>query len=324
MLRGMRIPFFFILFLISGAQAADLTKDYLKVHKKKTPLTWQENQSLGSHEFVLVPGILAESFIQEDSRSTFNFSLLTKDYFGSQFRYLEERGFRVRRVKTSSFSVDESKLAIAETLRNTDKKLIFMTHSLGGMALLDFLIENEAAWEKVGGVVFLQSPFGGAPVASVLQHSPGIIQKFLDGIMGYFNTSEETLEYLSIEKRRDFIEKNRETLTRLTRRIPVLTVGGVVNGRLFTPFLTTTNVIRHGCPTPVFGVCALKVYQGPFDQSDGMVPFKNSLLPGADFLKIDGVDHGETVVETYVGSIDRRRMTEALLKIFVKKLNTSL
>lgn len=314
----MRFLLFFLL-LVTGAEARDLTKDYQRFHKKRTVLSWQELSKLSGFEFALVPGILAESFVRSDHRSGLDFSLLTKDYFGTQLRFLEERGLKVRRVYSSSLSVDETKEGIHEIISTAQKKVVFITHSLGGMGLLDYLLSHEESWGRVGGVIFLQSPFGGAPIASVLDNSPWPVKKFLEGAMSFFHTSEETLDYLTVENRRNFIEQNRERIWRLAHAVPILTVAGVANGHL-TLFMSSANIIRTGCPTPVLGKCLVRVYEGPFDDNDGMVSVKSSKLPDTDFLVISGADHGETVVEDHVSSMDRERFTQALLKVFVPKL----
>lgn len=311
---------FLFLFLISLAGARDLTGLYRQAFDARRPLMGQDIRLLRNYQFALVPGILAESFIEEDSRSTFEFSDLTSDYFGSQLRYLESKAIPVKRVRSSSLSVEQTVRGIDDLVKKSKKKVFFISHSLGGMGLLDYLLQNEGKWDRIAGIIFIQSPFRGAPVASVLSNSPWIVKKFLEGAMFFFNTSEDTLNYLSMENRKEFITQNSAMIARLVRAVPILTVGGIANGHV-TLFSSSANVIRHGCLTPVFGRCLVKVFDGPYDDNDGMVPFESSRLPEADFVKLKGVDHGETVVNDYVNTIDRGRMTEALLKIFLPKLS---
>ncbi len=64
------------------------------------------------------------------------------------------------------------------------------------------------------------------------------------------------------------------------------------------------------------------LYEGPFDQSDGMVPLESSKLPGVDFVTLSHVDHGETIVNVPFNSLSKSRMTRSLLKMLLKKMNS--
>lgn len=306
----MRMFFLFILFS-SLSPAADLSDDYRKNYSEGE-LSAAEIATLKNTEIVLIPGIMSETFIDSDHRSRLDFSFLTRDYFGFHLRYLKDSGIPARRLLASSASVIDTKKEINDLLGSSVKPVIFIGHSLGGMALLDHLLENDKHWEKVAGIVFLQSPFTGAPMAEVVANYP-----FLQRIFPIVHTSKEVVRYLSPENRKDFVRKQEVAIKALTAKIRTITVGGIINGykSVFSP---SSAIIRTGCLETVRGRCVgPRFYRGPYDDSDGMVPFQSSLLPEVDFIRLPGVDHGETVVQSPYKNISHRKLTSALLKFFL-------
>lgn len=224
----------FVLGLVlgSGAFAADLTSSFYKTLNNQQLLSPQEQAVLSNYNIYLVPGILSETFVDGDDRSSITFSRLTGEYF----------------------------------------------------------------------------------------EGPLHLDKWLKPIIPYFNTSPETIRYLGTASRKKFMTENHKIIQELTQRISIITVGGVVNGHssLFTP---AVSIIATGCFKVVLGQCVIRTsFKGPYDSSDGMVPFESSKIEGADFIKIEGVDHGETVVNIPFQQHDKDQLTTALLKTLLPKL----
>jgi len=66
----------------------------------------------------------------------------------------------------TSESVGHNAAAILEFLRSTDKQIIIVSHSKGGLDTLDALLDAPELWgDTVVGWVALQAPFYGSPVA---------------------------------------------------------------------------------------------------------------------------------------------------------------
>lgn len=300
----------------------DLTLNFEENYKNGERLGAEEQKKLRQYDFYLVPGILSESFIYDDRKSKADFSLLTKDYFGAQKDLLLGYEFRTERLLTSSRTVEETKqnirVALAKT-RGSDRKAIFLTHSLGGLALLEELVSSEDQ-AAVGGIIFLQSPFQGSPVADVYFKNPYYIDVLLKPLLPFFNTSPETIDYLTTKKRSEFMTTYRDEISALLSKVPVITVAGVANGGL-SLFRPAVNLMEYGCMTRAFNHCiSPRIYKGSFDSSDGMVPLKSSYLDGADSVILEGADHGETVVNIPHTNFQKERMTEALLKLLLEKI----
>jgi len=299
--------------------AADQTDSYSEIYKQKVILKSAEVQSLKNSEIVLIPGIVSESFIWSDHRSPVDFSLLFKDYFGAQLSHYKKLGLSVSRLKGSSKSVQETILQIDDKIQELsakNKKAVFVTHSLGGLALLDWMMEQpKSTLETIRSIVFLQAPFYGSPMASVYFENPYYARTILGPIIPFINASEETIRYLSVEQRQKTMARHEGRLSEVLSDISVITMSGVSlnSASIFFPSL---NIMGHGCLTYLLGKCRSKeIFDGPLDDSDGMVPFQNSKLEGYDFVRIESVDHGETVLQMPFNNIDRAHMTDALVKM---------
>ncbi len=315
------LPGLLFLCLSLSLRAEDLSSRFTEIYKNDRPLNSEQIRDLQDIDFYLVPGILSEAFIKNDRRTILDFSIITKEYFSSQQKLLKERGLKVKRLSASSFSIEETKANIRFALDESSKrgrKTFFITHSLGGLALLEELIENDHT-EEVRGIIFIQSPFRGAPVADVYLSYPLNIDKWLNPILPFFNTSIETLQKLSVKNRVEYMKTEEEHIKVLLERIPIMTVAGLTNDYR-TLFKPSVDLIEFGCVKTFFSRCLTdKLYEGPYDRSDGMVPVESSKLLDADFIVLKGADHGETVVNVPFRTFNKKRLTEALLKVFLSR-----
>lgn len=314
----MKLAFLLILLSFSSL-ATDLTGLFESTYQKDKILSEADLKKLSEAEIVLIPGIVSESFIWSDKRGVLDFSLLFKDYFGSQLKHYKKLKLDVSRLKASSKSVKETTLELDKKfseLKKKNKKAYFITHSLGGLVLLDYLADNNVQ-DHVAGIIFIQSPFYGAPVASIYFENPYYARTLLGPIIPFFNTSEETIKYLSLDERKNRMSEIEGNLSEILRDIPVVTSGGLAleYKSLFRPSL---NIMGYGCITFFSGSCRSRIlYSGPYEDSDGMVPYSSTLLPKVDSVKLYGVDHGETVLNLPYETLKRTRLTDALLKLIL-------
>lgn len=308
---------FLCVFLSLSAFGADLTGEYERLYGSE--LSSAELAKLAETEIVLIPGIGSETFVWEDTRGSLDLSLLFKNSFGAQLDHYRHLGIPVRRLWASSYSVQETIdeiTATVEELRAKKKKALFITHSLGGLALLDFLT-SEQDLRNIQGILFLQSPFYGSPMATVYFENPYLARTILGPLLRYVNTSEDSVEYLSLEFRRNHMKPREKKLGRIFARIPALTLGTTTLGHR-SLMASTANVIAYGCLVHSFGACrSKKIFPGPYSNSDGMVPLESSRLPGVDHIVVDGVDHGETLQAMPFKSVNRVQLTDAALRVLL-------
>ena len=298
----------------------EITKSYNNFYKNKSSLSIAEIKKLQNTKIILIPGILFETFHEDDQRTELGFSKLVGNYLQRPLDYFPKKyKLETQRLSTSSSSLEETKKNIELSLK-TNKEVVFITHSLGGLVLLDYLLDNRDRAEKIKGIIFLQSPFHGSPMADIYRENPFYIRSLLRNILPFFNTTEEVIDYLSVEKRSIYMEKRDFEIKEILKEIPSITVGTVANNSL-SLFHTAVNIMKDGCMNPIFSKCPIiSLYKGKKDFSDGMVPLESSKLEGADFIKIHEVDHGETVVDIPFMSIEQNLMYESLLKALTQNL----
>lgn len=324
MIMKKRLFFICLLLISTNLLAFDLTTDFKNHYHAGKDLTLNEQTLLKKYDIYFVPGILAETFIWSDTRSHVDLSLITRDYFSTQVKFLRQKyNIPAKRLSTSSLDVKETRENIRRAMTESmdrNRKVIFVSHSLGGLALLEELVTNSHYQSAVAGIIFLQSPFQGSPLADLLLENPYHLEKIFKPLLPYLHISEATIEYLRPRSRKFFMLKNKFAIDRLIRNIPLMTVAGNANGHnsIFTPLI---DIMAHGCLMKIRSTdCLTEVfYKGPYDDSDGMVPLKSSFLGKSHYVKLDGVDHGELILNIPFENYKKEHLTTALLRILISR-----
>ncbi|MGB8331480.1 MAG: hypothetical protein WCE62_15245, partial [Polyangiales bacterium] len=117
----------------------------------------------------------------------------------------------------TSQGVEHNAAVIGDLLRKTDRKVILVTHSKGGLDTLHALLGVPELWgDTVIGWVALQAPFYGSPLAD---STPSAINGLLLGALG---GNGQAVEDLKVETRARYMHVHKDEIRRLTRRIPVI------------------------------------------------------------------------------------------------------
>lgn len=318
-----------LIFLSTKLLADDLTVDFKNHYQARKDLTLNEQMLLKKYDIYFIPGILAETFIWSDTRSHVDLSIITRDYFATQVKFLRQKyDIPAKRLSTSSLDVKETRENIRRALTESmdrNRKVIFVSHSLGGLALLEELVTNSHYQSAVAGIIFLQSPFQGSPLADLLLENPYHLEKIFKPLLPYLHISEATIEYLRPMTRKFFMLKNKFAIDRLIKNIPLMTIAGNANGHnsIFAPLI---DIMAYGCLMKIKSPgCLTEVfYKGPYDDSDGMVPLRSSFLGKAHYVKLDGVDHGELILNIPFENYKKELLTTSLLKMLISNLKISL
>jgi hypothetical protein len=143
--------------------------------------------------------------------------------FYTQMRYFDIKGIAYQDLSDVSESFDTSEsvehnaAAILEFLRSTDKQIIIVSHSKGGLDTLDALLDAPELWgDTVVGWVALQAPFYGSPVADP---APAAINASLLGAVGGNGQSVDDLKTVT---RVPYMDANEERIANLTASIPII------------------------------------------------------------------------------------------------------
>jgi len=80
------------------------------------------------------------------------------------------------------------------------------------------------------------------------------------------------------------------------------------------------DIMEHGCIMGLRNWCMTKkLYSGPYDASDGMVPLSSSKLPLTDSIQIPALDHGEAVLSLPFTDYDRKKTAKVFIKMLLEK-----
>lgn len=313
-----------LLISIQTHAALNLSPGFKKILDQKKELNRHELKRLQQYDIYFIPGLFAESLIREDRRSVVDFSIITKDYFGEQIKLLQNQyHLNAHRLSTSSYNVEETKANIREALATSyqnKRKAILISHSLGGLVLLEELVSNPQIQENIAGIIFLQSPFFGSPLGEVLLDPPYHLEKLLHPLLPYVNISEDTIEYVSPKSRKKFMDENQHKIEKLIKRIPLYTFSSSApaNRSFFKPLI---DIMSDGCIKGIKLGCISEVfYAGPYDESDGLIPVKSSFIPGADFVFLKNVDHGEIILRLPFEDYKKEHLTTTWLKVLLSKI----
>jgi pimeloyl-ACP methyl ester carboxylesterase len=143
--------------------------------------------------------------------------------FYTQMQDFNAKGIPYRNISlmsaafNTSQSVEHNAAAILALLRHTNKKVILVTHSKGGLDTLDALLQAPQLWGKtVIGWVALQAPFGGSPLADP---TPAQIDELLLEALG---GNSQAVEDLKTSTRTLYMKGHAPQIQKLTSSIPVV------------------------------------------------------------------------------------------------------
>lgn len=143
--------------------------------------------------------------------------------FYTQMRYFDAQGIRYQNLSTVSASFDTAQsvehnaAAILAFLRSTDKQIIIVSHSKGGLDTLDALLDAPELWgDTVIAWVAFQAPFHGSPVADSTFSTANDF--LLDAVGG----NGQSVEDLKTSTRALYMDANKSRIADLTARIPTI------------------------------------------------------------------------------------------------------
>ncbi|XP_021596935.1 uncharacterized protein LOC110603495 isoform X3 [Manihot esculenta] len=276
-------------------------------------------------------------------------------YFVGTKRFFSKMGLACHIAKIhSEASVEhnacELKHYIEELYWGSGKRVMLLGHSKGGV---DAAAALSLYWsdleDKVAGLVLVQSPFGGSPIASDILREGQIADKETRKIMELLickliKGDIRALEDLTYDKRREFIMKHK-----LPEQIPLISFhseASIAPGVLATmtqiaqaelPWLPLPRlgvqepdgVVQAGCQVPVvmpisaaMAVCAFHLQLRYGEKSDGLVTCRDAEVPGSVVVRPDRkLDHAWMVYSSGKkdpNEPDCSEMCEALLTMLVE------
>jgi len=267
--------------------SADITGRYLELSTKSNNVFPEE---LKGYKILFVPGFLSNLY---DLSHT---GMARQLYFSAQIEDLRTNGLDAELASTSGVGLPaENAKIIQEAVSASTMPVIIVAHSKGGIDSLEALISYTPMRRKVKGLVAIQTPFFGSEIADAILKRESFSEKAGD-LMKKLGGNRETLSSLGTKTRKDYYGKRKGEIDRVASSIPVLSFATRLNKA--TPLKPLGDYLR-----------------GKGLESDGLVPVRSAMLPGAKRVIVDGSDHAMTVFRVPYGNMDRIAMTRTLLRM---------
>lgn len=283
----------------------DLTADFNSVwNAVDQKLGEGEKAELRKCKVLLVRGFMTGGYVEPFS--LFGKKVWIGKYFNDQMKVLKELGVEYSMVDIDSVMTPSHNAAkVAAGIRGSEKPVIIISHSDGGMYALQALTENPALAPRVRGFISLQTPFLGSPVADYVLRNKTLAAA-MSRTLGYFGGSLESLASLSQSERAAFQDRNTGGIRGIVSSVKVLSFATLkpdVPGKIDTLLgIPRDAMLKSGI------------------ENDGLVPTDSAILPGSDFIRLSGLDHiAPVMAEDMFVKFDRARMTKTLLLMILGK-----
>lgn len=262
---------------------------------------------------LFVPGFLADLLMATDKESLkqeIRKFTIFGTYFDEQMEWLASHTAPApdfARLAVESQAVPEVNFEIiAEGVRAASRPVLLIAHSKGGIDCLEWLLEenrkkaSESLIGKVQGLITIQTPFFGSPIAGYIVANR-VLRKLTTRSLEQLGGSPAALESLSRRWRCRFYNRRRDEIAALLKKVPVFCFGSShPRGpeKNAYPLIETARNVMERMHIP----------------NDGLVPLHSSVLPGAAFVRMEGVDHAAPVMPTRL-PFDRRAFLFGLLEV---------
>lgn len=200
------------------------------------------------------------------------------EYLTHHVRRLKDEGFEaeIADVDTGA-TVTANGARLAEILAHHHCPTWIVSHSKGGLDVLEALIEHPDVRRYVDGWIAFQAPFQGSPVADVASGN-GRARKVSRAALRLLGADLEAIVDLRTDVRARYMDERAARVAELTRQVPIMCVGTVTRQgslSLMPQWPTGRWMERMGL------------------KNDGLVPVNATILPGARFVGLRGLGHGQ-------------------------------
>jgi hypothetical protein len=217
------------------------------------------------------------------------------EYLTHQVRQLKDDGFdaEIADIDTGA-SVEANGARLAEILERHHCPTWIVTHSKGGLDALEALVAYPNARRFVDGWVAFQAPFQGSPIADVACMTPKA-RRIGVSALKLLGADPQAVCDLTTDARARYLDANATAIAQLLAELPVMCVGTAAAKGLLPSWPTLRWMEERGL------------------RNDGLVPVASTILPGAHYVLLDGLGHGEVATS---GLLSRPKFEQIdLLKI---------
>lgn len=292
---------------------------------EKTLFGARQKARLRGYRVVVVPGFVTGFYmeISQIAKDTFK-----KDDF---LDYLQEPAATVKELglgdnqellDKQQFNTQSSVQVNAERIVRAVKeaaakgqKVILMSHSKGGNDVLAalLLMQKAGSLKKVSGWISVQGGLFGSPVADEALNNKvarAAAKLFLEKSGGSLDSLTDSGSP-ACEK---FMADNAPAIAKLVKAVPILS---------FASWKPKPHDKKLLHPDTILSV-SRDFMEGKGLKNDGLVPRKNAILPGTDYVAAVGIDHAEPAMRSpspvLPGTLDRKKFTEVLIEMLLERI----
>lgn len=184
------------------------------------------------------------------------------------------------------------------------EELVVVTHSKGGVDILDALIYAPELMEKVKKVVTIQAPYFGSPIAEILTSkslrflSKKLMKKFYKGEI-------DSLDELTPDYRKKYMENYKSEINHILNKVKFYNFASYkkVKPLEFSSVLKPSIHIMNA---------------GYKQKSDGLVPLESALMDSCEHIIFENLDHASAVVPKKISNFDKDKFNKKLLEIITQ------
>jgi hypothetical protein len=197
------------------------------------------------------------------------------EYLTHQVRQLKDEGFEaeIADIDTGA-TVARNGERLAEILAQHHCPTWIVSHSKGGLDVLHALVTHPELQRFVDGWIAFQAPFHGSPVADVASGSARA-RKISRAAVRLLGADMQAIDDLSTGRRQRYMDMFASRIADLIDDVPITCVGTVAGAG------------------PLSGWPTGRWMDGMGLKNDGLVPVNSTILPGARFVGLRGLGHGQ-------------------------------
>lgn len=217
------------------------------------------------------------------------------EYLTHQVRQLKDEGFEaeIAEIDTGA-TVSANGARLAEILAQHHCPTWIVTHSKGGLDTLEALVAHPDVRRFVDGWVAFQTPFQGSPVADVAC-TASKARRISATAFKLLGADPAAICDLTTGERARYLVAHAGAISELVANVPVMCVGTAAGKGLLPSWPTVKWMEDRGL------------------RNDGLVPVTSTILPGAHYVLLEGMGHGDIATKHL---LSRRRYEQIdLLKI---------
>ncbi|OGS14329.1 MAG: hypothetical protein A2285_08685, partial [Elusimicrobia bacterium RIFOXYA12_FULL_57_11] len=287
-----------------GVYGTDVTAEYqTALAAADTVLTEELVKELKEYKVLFVPGLFSNVDKTKLPLVGIFCSSKTKPRYEEHMALLKSLGVDFERLELQTeSSIQVNAVGITAAIRASKKPVIIIGSSKAGLDVLEALLTDKALVNKVRGVLMLQVPFMGTPVADKVVSNTKV-GRFLNRILTKLGGSLDSLLNLTTAEREIYMRQNSAAIEQLAATTPFISVATWMDPAPKGTRDTGLKMLRN-----------FMLKRGLVN--DGLVPLDSAVMPGAAYIKIPGADHGATAQPTKL-SFDRVKFTKAALAMLL-------